>query len=136
MYDKNPPLFPFGYGLTYTNFEYSGLKTDKKTLSDNGIVNISFNIRNTGNYDSDEVVQLYVSFPDSKVERPAKALKGFARVFVKKGEAIPVTIRLKGSDLRYWDTNANEWTLEPGKIEFFTGSSSSDVKLKGNLIVK
>ncbi|MBP1666280.1 MAG: glycoside hydrolase family 3 domain protein [Bacteroidetes bacterium] len=136
MYDKNPPLFPFGYGLTYTNFEYSGLKTDKKTLSDNGIVNISFNIRNTGNYDSDEVVQLYVSFPDSKVERPAKALKGFARVFVKKGEAKPVTIRLKGSDLMYWDTNANEWTLEPGKIEFFTGSSSSDVKLKGNLIVK
>jgi beta-glucosidase len=136
MYDKNPPLFPFGYGLTYTNFKYSGLKTDKKTLSDNGIVNVSFNIRNTGNYDSDEVVQLYVSFPDSKVERPAKALKGFARVFVKKGEAKPVTIPLKGSDLMYWDTNANKWTLEPGKIEFFTGSSSSDIKLKGNLIVK
>ena len=136
MYDKNPPLFPFGYGLTYTNFEYSGLKTDKKTLSDNGIVNISFNIRNTGNYDSDEVVQLYVSFPDSKVERPAKALKGFARVFVKKGEAKPVTIQLKGSDLMYWDTNANKWIFEPGKIEFFAGSSSADVKLKGDLISK
>jgi len=96
MYDKNPPLFPFGYGLTYTNFEYSGLKTDKKTLSDNGIVNISFNIRNTGNYDSDEVVQLYVSFPDSKVERPAKLSRDLPGSFVKKGEAIPVTIRSEG----------------------------------------
>ena len=134
MYDKNIALFPFGYGLTYTTFKYSGLKTDRKTLSDNEIVNVTFNIQNTGNYDSDEVAQLYVSFPGSKVERPAKALKGFARIFIKKGETKNVTIPLKGSDLTYWDTNTNKWILEPGKIEFFVGSSSADPRVKGELI--
>ena len=136
MYDKNIALFPFGYGLTYTTFKYSGLKTDRKTLSDNEIVNVTFNIQNTGNYDSDEVAQLYVSFPGSKVERPAKALKGFARIFIKKGETKNVTIPLKGSDLTYWDTNTNKWILEPGKIEFFVGSSSADPRVKGELISK
>lgn len=136
MYDKNTPLFPFGYGLTYTSFKYSGLKTDSKTLSDKEIVNVSFNIQNTGNFDSDEVPQLYVSFPGSKVERPAKALKGFARIFIKKGETKNVTIPLKGSDLAYWDANANKWIIEPGKIEFFVGSSSADAKLKGEMISK
>jgi beta-glucosidase len=105
-------------------------------LSDKEIVNVSFNIQNSGNYDSDEVPQLYVSFPDSKVERPAKALKGFARIFIKKGETKNVIIPLKGSDLTYWDANTNKWTLEPGKIEFFVGSSSVDPSLKGNIIVK
>jgi len=136
MYDKNPPLFPFGHGLTYTNFKYSQLKTDRKTLSDNGTVKVTFNIQNTGNYDSDEVAQLYVGFPDSKVERPGKALKGFARVFVRKGETRRVTIQLKGSDLTYWDTNINKWIFEPGKIDFFIGSSSSDEQLTGNILAK
>jgi beta-glucosidase len=136
LYDKNAPLFPFGYGLTYTSFKYSGLKIDKNTLSGNETVNISFNIQNAGNYDSDEVTQLYVSFPGSKVERPAKALKGFKRVFVRKGETKTVTIPLKGNDLTYWDTNSSKWTIEPGKIEFFVGVSSADVRLKGNLILK
>jgi beta-glucosidase len=136
MYYKNVPLFPFGHGLTYTSFKYSGLKTDRKTLSDKEIVNVSFNIQNTGNYDSDEVPQLYISFPASKVERPAKALKGFARIFIRRGETKNVTIPLKGSDLTYWDTNTNKWTMEPGKIEFFVGSSSTDARLNGNVVLK
>jgi beta-glucosidase len=136
MYYKNVPLFPFGHGLTYTSFKYSGLKTDRKTLSDKEIVNVSFNIQNTGNYDSDEVPQLYISFPASKVERPAKALKGFARIFIRRGETKNVTISLNGSDLTYWDTNTNKWTLEPGKIEFFVGSSSADARLNGNMVLK
>jgi beta-glucosidase len=136
MYDKNTPVFPFGYGLTYTSFKYSGLKIDRKTLSDKGVVNVTFNIQNAGNYDSDEVPQLYISFPDSKVDRPAKALKGFTRVFIKKGETKTITIPLKGSDVTYWDTKTNKWTLEPGKIEFFIGSSSADPRLKGELISK
>ena len=136
MYDKNIPLFPFGYGLTYTSFKYSDLKIDRKTLSDKEVVNLSFNIQNTGNFDSDEVAQLYISFPDSKVERPVKELKGFARIFIKKGETKNVTLPLKGSDLTYWNTKTNKWTLEPGKIEFFVGSSSADEKLKGEMISK
>ena len=136
MYLKNAPLFPFGHGLTYTTFKYSGLKTGKKTIGNDEIINLSFTIQNTGNFDSDEVAQLYVSFPDSKVERPLKALKGFKRVFVRKGETKTVTIALKESDLTYWDSNSNKWTLEPGKIEFFVGSSSDDIRLKGIMIAK
>jgi beta-glucosidase len=136
MYTRYTPIFPFGYGLSYTSFKYSGLETDRKTVSGNDIVNVSFIIQNTGDYDGDEVAQLYVIYPDSKVERPAKALKGFARIFIRKGESKTVTIPVKASDLTYWDTGINKWTLEPGKIEFFIGSSSADVKLRGVLTAK
>jgi beta-glucosidase len=133
MYMRNEPLFPFGYGMTYTTFKYSGLKCDKKALSANETSDISFAIQNTGNYSSDEVAQIYVSFPDSKVERPAKALKGFKRVFVPKGETVTVTIPLKSDDLRYWDVQKQKWTLETGRVKFFVGSSSSDLRLEGEI---
>jgi len=136
MYDKNPPLFPFGYGLTYTTFRYSGLKISKKNLSKGETVNISFTLTNTGNFDSDEVAQLYVSYPGSMVERPMKELKGFKRVHVRKGESVVVTIPLKSDDLQYWDTNKNAWALESGKISFFIGPSSAEARLKGTLGVK
>lgn len=136
MYDKNTPLFPFGYGLTYTAFKYSGLKIDRKALSVDDIAVITFNIQNTGNYDSDEVAQLYVSFPDSKVQMPGKALKGFSRVFIRKGETKTISIPLKAEDIAYWDTDRNKWSLEPGRIEFIIGSSSADAKLNGDLLIK
>jgi beta-glucosidase len=131
MYFKNVPLFPFGYGLTYTDFKYSGLKTDKNSITKDEVVNVSFTLQNTGNFDSDEVAQLYASFPDSKVERPAKALKGFKRIPVKKGESVTVTIPVKASDLTYWDTAGKSWVLEQGRINLSVGSSSSDIRLKG-----
>jgi beta-glucosidase len=136
MYDKNEPLFPFGYGLTYTSFKYSGLKIDRKSLSGDEIATITFNIQNAGNYDSDEVAQLYVSFPDSKVEMPVKSLKGFARLFIKKGETRTVSVSLKADDLKYWDTASKKWTLSPGKVNLCVGSSSADEKLKGSLLIK
>jgi len=136
MYDKNTPLFPFGYGLTYTSFKYSGLKTDRETLSDKEIVNVSFNIQNTGNYDSDEVAQLYVSFPDSKVVQPLKALKGFKRIHVPKGSTVSVTIPIKAVDLQYWDPTKQKWVSDTGKVKFFVGASSSDARLTGSLMVK
>jgi beta-glucosidase len=136
MYDKNVPLFPFGYGLTYTSFNYSGLKPDKNTLRNNEVINLTFNLQNTGNYDSDEVAQLYASFPDSKVERPAKALKGFKRVFVRKGETVKVAIPVKASDLTYWDVNKKAFVLEQGKIRIFIGSSSTDLRLEGEVVIK
>ncbi|MCX6253973.1 MAG: glycoside hydrolase family 3 C-terminal domain-containing protein [Bacteroidia bacterium] len=136
MYDKNVPIFPFGYGLTYTSFKYSDLKPEKNSISNNEIVNLTFTIQNTGNYDSDEVAELYVSFPDSKVDRPAKALKGFKRVFVRKGENVKVTVPLKASDLSYWDIDKQAFVLEQGKVKYFIGSSSDDVKLQGEILVK
>ena len=133
MYLKHEPLFPFGFGLTYTNFNYSGLKTSSKTIGPDETLNVTFDLRNSGDFDSDEVAQLYVTFPGSKVERPAKALKGFSRVFVKKGETKKVTIPLRGSDLMYWNTATGSWSLEPGKIGIMVGSSSADIRLEGSI---
>jgi beta-glucosidase len=136
LYSRNAPLFPFGYGLTYTSFKYSSLKTDQKSLSGNDIVNITFDIQNTGNYDSDEVAQLYVSYQDSKIDRPAKELKGFTRVFIKKGETRNVAIALKASDLMYWDSSNHKWAMEPGKVILGIGTSSEDILLNGTISVK
>jgi len=136
MYSKYEPLFPFGYGLTYTTFKYSGLKADKKTISENETVNLTFDLKNTGNFDSDEVAQLYASFPSSRVRRPARALKGFQRIFVQKGETIKVTIPVKASDLTYWSTDKNAFVLEPGRVKFFIGPSSADARLEGQIEIK
>ncbi|MGC1390641.1 MAG: glycoside hydrolase family 3 C-terminal domain-containing protein [Bacteroidales bacterium] len=136
MYKKIAPLFPFGYGLTYTTFRYTDLKAEKKSLSDNEVVNLSFNLQNTGNFDSDEVTQLYVSFPGSKVERPVIALKGFKRIFVGKGETLKVSIPLRASDLTYWDISKQAFVLEKGKVKFYIGSSSEDLKLQGEIQVE
>ncbi len=102
-------LFPFGYGLSYTRFDYSGLKTGKKTLKDGDVVDVTFSLTNSGEYDGDEVSQLYVSYPGSEIEHPRIALKGFRRTFVPKGQSVEVTIPLKASDLKYWDADG-----EPG----------------------
>jgi beta-glucosidase len=135
MYEKNVPLYPFGYGLTYTNFKYSGLKAERNSLKNNEVVNVTFNLQNTGNFDSDEVTQLYVSFPESKVERPRIALKGYKRVSVGKQETVKVSIPLKASDLTYWDIDKHAFVLEKGTVKFFIGSSSEDSKLQGEIMV-
>jgi beta-glucosidase len=136
MYNKNVPLYPFGYGLTYTSFKYSGLKSEKNFIKNNEVVNVTFNLQNMGNYDSDEVTQLYVSFPESKVDRPRIALKGFKRVFISKGETVKVSIPLKASDLTYWDIDKHSFVLEKGTVKFFIGSSSEDSKLQGEIHVE
>jgi beta-glucosidase len=136
MYDKHKPLFPFGYGLSYTSFVYSGLKLQKESLADGETVNVTCKLKNTGNFDSDEVVQLYVSFPGSKVERSAIALKGFDRIFVPKGQTVEVGIPLRAEDLKYWDVSKNAFTLEKGRVDFFIGTSSADPRLTGKVTVR
>ncbi len=136
MYNKNEPLFPFGYGLTYTTFEYSGLNVDKTKVSGKDVFSVSFSIENRGNYDSDEVAQLYASFPESKVERPGKALKGFVRIPIKKGEVKKVTIAVNADDLRYWETTSGKWLLELGKVKIAIGPSSDDIRLSGDIFIK
>ncbi len=131
MYDTQKPLYPFGYGLTYTSFEYSNLKIGKNVIKDKETVQVTFSLTNTGDYSSDEVVQLYVGFPESKIERPAIALKGFKRVHVPKGQSVEVFIPIKAEDLKYWDVAKNSFILEKGNVEFYIGSSSVEPKLKG-----
>ncbi|MBE0677372.1 MAG: fibronectin type III-like domain-contianing protein, partial [Bacteroidales bacterium] len=136
MYSKAEPLFPFGHGLTYTTFEYSSLKTDKKAVRQGDTLNVTLQLKNTGNYDSDEVVQLYVSFPESKVERPAIALKGFSRVHLDKGEVKTVNIPIDAGELTYWDVEKHAFVLEKGKINLHAGASSADLKLHVELQIK
>jgi len=136
MYSKDEPLFPFGHGLTYTTFEYSLLKSDKKAIRQGDTVNVTLHLKNTGNYDSDEVVQLYVSFPESKVERPAIALKGFTRVHVGKGEEKTVSVPLRAEDLAFWDVGKHAFVLEKGPVDISVGPSSAQLKLNGQITVR
>jgi len=133
MYTRHKPLFPFGYGLSYSDFEYSKLRTDKKTACEGDTVCISFLLRNSGRFDSDEVAQLYVSFPGSKVKRPPITLKGFKRVHIRSGETRKVTILLPAEELKYWDDQEKTFALEKGSVAFFVGGSSADRRLIGQL---
>lgn len=136
MYDKNPPLFPFGHGLTYTTFNYSGMKLDKHVAKEGETINVSFKLENSGDYDSDEVVQLYVSYPDSKVERPAIALKAFKRVFVSKGKTTDILVSLKTDELKYWNVDKHAFVLEKGKVNLSIGASSADLRLNRSLVIQ
>ncbi|MDD4968950.1 MAG: glycoside hydrolase family 3 C-terminal domain-containing protein [Paludibacter sp.] len=126
QYFKGKPLYPFGFGLSYTTFSYSGLKTSKPTLTDSILVSV--NVTNTGKRDGEEVVQLYVAYPGSKVERPIKQLKGFKRVFIPAGKTLTVNIPLKAMDLAYWNVEKHAFTMEKGKVKLMVGSSSEEIR--------
>jgi len=127
------PLFSFGFGLSYTEFFYSGIKTDKLKYRNDENINVSVELKNTGKRKGDEVVQLYVHRLNSQVEWPEKELKGFIRVSLKPGESRKITMTLPISQLRYWDAKINDWRLESGKIQVMIGSSSSDIRLVKNI---
>jgi beta-glucosidase len=93
-------------------------------------------IHNSGNFDGDEVVQLYVSYPNSKVERPIIALKGFKRIFVPKGQSIALSIPLNTEELKYWDVEKQNFVLENGSVDLLLGTSSANIVLKGSLIIQ
>ena len=128
---KIKPLFPFGFGLSYTQFSYKKLTTDKKKYGSNETVQVSVELKNTGKRTGDEVIQLYVHRIGSKIEWPEKELKGFSRVTLKAGETRKITLLLPISKLRYWDEKIHDWHLENGKIELMVGSSSSDIRITG-----
>jgi len=134
---KIEPLYPFGYGLSYTTFDIKNVSTDKTEpyLEDESIV-FDIDIENTGTKDGKEVVQLYVSKNDSKVERPAQELKGFQKVFVKSGETGSVKIIVPVKELAYYDVNDKKWTIEPGAYNFRIGNSSRDIKVEISINVK
>jgi len=127
QYFKGKPLYPFGFGLSYSTFSYSALKTSKPILTDTTIVSVL--VTNTGSRDGEEVVQLYVAYPGSAVERPIKQLKGFKRVFIPAGKTITVDIALKAEDLAYWNVEKHAFIVEKGKVKIMVGSSSEDIRL-------
>jgi beta-glucosidase len=129
MYFKGGPLYPFGYGLSYTTFAYSNLRTSAPSLSATGAVDVSVDVHNTGSRAGDEVVQLYVKHIGSSIERPFKELRGFQRVHIPAGENRTVTIHLPASRLAYWDAAAKKFAVEKDKVQLMVGSSSADTQL-------
>ena len=137
MYLKQKPLYPFGYGLSYTSFAYSRLSLSAKTFnsaSGKGIA-VSFEIKNTGHVAGDEVAQMYVTHIDSKVARPAEELEGFERVHLDPGETKTISLPLTAQNLAYWDVKTNRFVTEPDEVEVRIGSSSADIHLREKLSV-
>lgn len=120
---SNDPLFPFGFGLSYTTFDYKNLKLSNSTLLTDGSLNVSVEVTNSGNYDGAEVVQLYLRDLVGSITRPVKELKGFQKIFLKKGEIRTVEFTLTEKDLRFYNANL-KWVSEPGDFKVFVGTSS------------
>jgi beta-glucosidase len=129
LYFSGMPLYPFGYGLSYTAFAYSNLRI----RSNRRQITVDVDVRNTGTRDGDEVVQLYIRHENSKIQRPQEELKAFARVALKSGEQRTVPLVLKIPDLAYWDEKEGKFVVEPDRVTFLVGASSSDVRLRGSL---
>jgi beta-glucosidase len=130
------PLYPFGYGLSYTTFAVDSAKADKAEYGQNETISVAVEVKNTGKVDGKEVIQLYSSKSDSKVERAAKELKGFKKVLVKAGNTETVTIKVPVKELAYYDAAAKKWTVEPGKYTLKLGTSSRDIKKEVVVTIK
>jgi len=135
MYFKGKPLYPFGFGLNYTTFQFANIKTSAAKLNTDGEITVSIDVTNTGFREGDEVVQLYVQHIGSKVERPDKELKGFLRITLKANEKRTVTLPLKAENLAYWDIKLKKFVVEKDKIQLLIGSSSADIKAQQTVIV-
>ncbi len=136
MYFEKEPLFPFGYGLTYTEFAYKNLVLNSKSFKLNEEIKVSFEIENTGDMDSDEVPQVYVRALNSKIKRPNLQLKGFTRVFIPKGEKRKIEITIPILDLFIWDVREERYLIEKGEYEILIGTSSKDIKLRDKIYVE
>lgn len=128
MYSKGQPLYPFGFGLSYTKFDYSNLKTSSQSLNRAGSLTVSIDLKNTGSRAGDDVVQLYVKHLNSTVPRPIQELKGFKRVTLQAGEQKTVEIPLTASSLAYWSTAKHAFLVEPDRIQIRIGGSSADIR--------
>lgn len=128
---KITPLYPFGYGLSYTQFQYSNIMVVRSKQS----AQVKFTLKNTGKVSGAEVVQLYVKDEHSTVMRPEKELKAFRKVFLQAGQSQTISFNLNADAFKYYSTVKHNWVLEPGKFEVLVGASSADIKLKGSIIL-
>ncbi|MCJ7696246.1 MAG: glycoside hydrolase family 3 C-terminal domain-containing protein, partial [Anaerolineaceae bacterium] len=128
-------LFPFGYGLSYTTFEYSDIKLSQSVTNDTDTLKVSLKVKNTGKVMGKEVIQLYVHDVESTVFRPEKELKGFVKITLNPGEEKDVVIELTPRAFAYFDTSINDWHVEAGTFEILLGASSQDIRLKTTVTV-
>jgi beta-glucosidase len=134
MYFRHKPLYPFGFGLSYTTFKYSGLRLSSHTMAAKGKITVSVNVTNTGKRDGDEVVQMYVKHLDSKVSRPIEELEGFDRVNIPAGQTRTVTLPLTAKALAYWSKTG--WRVERDHVQIRIGASSADIRQKAEISVE
>ena len=125
------PMYAFGHGLSYVDFEYGAVKAAAKK----DVVKVTFNLTNKGGMTADEVVQLYVARPEATVEWPAKELKAFDRVTLAAGETKTVTLEIPVKDLRYWNVDKNAWDLEHGKLVLLVGAASDDIRQQAEVTI-
>ncbi len=131
----NSPLFPFGYGLSYTTFEYKNLKLSKPEITKDEMLEVRIDLTNTGDFDGEEVVQLYVADLVASVTRPVKELKGFKKVLLKKGETKTISFNLSVDDLAFYNFNLGRVT-ELGQFRIFVGGSSNASNVKEFVLVE
>jgi beta-glucosidase len=132
---KIEPLFPFGYGLSYTTFKYSGLKVVPDQDAKNPMVTVEFTLANTGKREGAEVPQVYVQEVHPSVTRPIKELKGFAKVSLQPGEKQKISIRLDRSAFAHYDPAKNGWVADQGEYKILVGGSSRDMELQGSYLL-
>ncbi|MGA8743301.1 MAG: fibronectin type III-like domain-contianing protein, partial [Terracidiphilus sp.] len=130
MYSKEKPLYPFGYGLSYTTFEYRGASSSASQMDPDGNVQVHVKVKNTGKRASDEVVEMYVQHMGSAVTRPQLELKGFKRVHIEVGAEKDVALELKARDLAYWDAPDHVWRVEKEKVRILAGGSSDKLPVQ------
>jgi len=135
MYVNGAPLFPFGHGLSYTSFQYGGLKLSADQLKPDGLVMVSVDITNAGTRAGDEVPQLYVHQEECPVKRPVKELRGFQRISLQPGETKTVTFPLPAAKLAYWDETTHGFVVRPGTFDVMVGASSGDIRAQGRVAV-
>jgi beta-glucosidase len=137
-YDKKniEPLFPFGIGLSYTTFEFSGLKMSDSSMNKEDSLTVELTVKNTGNVKGDEIVQLYIHDKKASVEREIKSLKGFQRVSLEAGESKTVSMKIDKSVISFYDVNSKMWVVELGEFEVLVGNSSRNILLKQTFTVK
>jgi beta-glucosidase len=129
-------MYPFGYGLTYTTFEYSNLKTNKEKYGINDIISVSVDLKNTGKMSADEVAQVYVHRIDPKVDWPQKELKAFSRIALIPTESKTIKLLIPVKDLMYWNEKTHTWDNDLCKLEILVGASSRDIKLKKEVTLR
>lgn len=134
--EKIKPLFPFGYGLSYTNFEYGNVVANKKDMTEDDTITFTTKVKNTGKRDGSEIVQLYISDLQSSVPRPVKELKGFEKVALKPGEEKEVSFTIDKTALSYFDADKHQWVAEKGEFEALIGASADDIKSKTKFRLK
>ena len=133
---EKPVLYPFGYGLSYTEFAYSDLKLSATAIDEGEPLTVTFKVKNVGKRDGAEVAELYVADKVSSIFRPKKELKGFRKVFLKAGEEKEVSLTLDSRAFSYYNVLIKNWHIESGDFDTLVGSSSADIRLSATVNVK